>query len=63
MNPGIRVGIIGDFDPNLRSHTTTNEAQSHATSALSVTLDSFWLPTPSLDNEFSETTFAHQWQK
>jgi len=56
MNRPLRVGIVGDFDPSLRSHTATNEALAHASSALSVTLDSSWLPTQELDDEFSETT-------
>jgi CTP synthase (UTP-ammonia lyase) len=49
MNDRLRVGIIGDFDPHLRSHIATNEAISHAASALSVTVECAWLPTPSLD--------------
>ena len=55
MNRPLRVGIIGDFDPSLPSHTATNEALSHAARALSQTLDRSWLPTQSLDDEGSET--------
>ena len=36
MNEPLRVGIIGDFDPQLRYHLATNEALGHAASALSV---------------------------
>ena len=54
MNQLLKVGIIGDFDANRRSHTATNEALNHAATALSVTLDYAWLPTQSLDNEGSE---------
>jgi CTP synthase (UTP-ammonia lyase) len=50
MNAALRVGIIGDFDPQLRYHVATNEALRHAASALSVMVDYAWLPTPSLDN-------------
>lgn len=55
MDQSLRVGIIGDFDPNLPSHIATNEALGHAGRALSVTLDCSWLPTQQLDEESSET--------
>jgi CTP synthase (UTP-ammonia lyase) len=54
MNQALRIGIIGDFDPNRRYHTATTEALRHAANALSVTLDVVWLPTQKLENEFSE---------
>ena len=54
MNQPLKVGIIGDFDPNRRSHIATNEALSHTARALSVTVDCSWLPTQSLDDEGSE---------
>ena len=50
MNTPLRVGIIGDFDPQLRYHLATNEALCHAANALSVRVDTTWLPTPSLDH-------------
>lgn len=56
MHDLLRVGIIGDFDPHLRSHIATNEAIRHAASVLSVTMESAWLPTPSLDAEENEST-------
>jgi CTP synthase (UTP-ammonia lyase) len=54
MNQPVKVGIIGDFDPNRRSHIATNEALGHATTALSITVECSWLPTQSLDDEGSE---------
>jgi CTP synthase (UTP-ammonia lyase) len=49
MNERLKVGIIGDYDPQKYfSHMSTNEALSHAASALSVSVDSTWLPTRSL---------------
>jgi CTP synthase (UTP-ammonia lyase) len=54
MNQPVKVGIIGDFDPNRRSHIATNEALGHAATALSVTVECSWLPTQSLDDEGSE---------
>jgi hypothetical protein len=36
MNPYLRIGIIGDYDPKKYfSHIPTNEALGHAASALS----------------------------
>ena len=54
MDQSLRIGIIGDFDPNRPSHIATNEALNHAAKALSVTLDIVWLPTQPLEDEFSE---------
>lgn len=56
MHDPLRVGIIGDFDPYLRSHMATNEAIRHAASALAVTVECAWLPTQSLDEDSNETT-------
>ena len=56
MNTPLRVGIIGDFDPQLRYHLATNEALGHAASALSITVDCAWLPTESLDHAGCEAT-------
>jgi CTP synthase (UTP-ammonia lyase) len=54
MNRSLRVGIIGDLDPNYPSHTATNEALAHAAVALSVALDCAWLPTQSLSEPSGE---------
>ena len=56
MNQLLKVGIIGDFDPNNQTHIATNDALIHAARTLAATVDSTWLPTPSLDDEFSQTT-------
>jgi CTP synthase (UTP-ammonia lyase) len=46
MNQQLKVGIIGDYDPKtFFSHISTNEALSHASRALSVSIDYTWLPT------------------
>ena len=50
MNELLRVGIIGDFNPQLRYHLATNEALDHAASALAITVEYAWLPTESLDH-------------
>lgn len=51
----LRVGVIGDYDPDRLSHTATNNALDHAAHALSVTLDRVWLPTPSLGGDLEAT--------
>jgi len=43
-----RIGILGDFNAEFRSHHATNDALQHAAQNLQLTLDSAWLPTPSL---------------
>jgi CTP synthase (UTP-ammonia lyase) len=57
MNLQLKVGIIGDFDPeNRRSHILTNESLKHAGSALTLSVDFAWLPTLSPANQSRETT-------
>ena len=56
MNQPLKVGIIGDYDPNLLSHIPTNEALRHAAAALSVSVHSSWVPTRALANGFDGTT-------
>ena len=56
MNKPLKVGIIGDYNPRLLSHIPTNEALGHAAAALSLSVHSSWVPTPSLANGFDEST-------
>ena len=51
MHQAIKVGIIGDYDPDLRFHNATNEALKHAAKALSLAVDLNWLPTKSLEDQ------------
>jgi CTP synthase (UTP-ammonia lyase) len=44
----IKIGILGDFDPDKVSHPATNEAIDHAAGYLSAVASVNWLPTPSL---------------
>ena len=48
MAARVRIGMIGDFNPQYPSHTATNEAIGHAAGSLSVDVEVRWLPTPSL---------------
>jgi len=44
----VRIGILGDFNPEFRSHHATNDALQHAATKLDLRVESEWLPTPSL---------------
>ena len=48
MGGAVRIGVIGDFNPEYPSHTATDAAIAHAAASLSVAADVRWLPTPSL---------------
>jgi len=54
MNQTIRVGIIGDFNPNYPSHLATNASLIHAGKAMGVTVEPAWLPTDSFDAQVIE---------
>jgi CTP synthase (UTP-ammonia lyase) len=44
----VRIGIIGDFNTEFRSHHATNDALQHAAGKLKMKVESEWLPTLSL---------------
>src|SRR5260370_2839823 len=44
----VRIGILGDFNPEFRSHHATNASLQHAARELQLEVESVWLPTPSL---------------
>ena len=48
MSERVRIGILGDFTDEFRSHHATNDALQHAAAKLKITVESQWLPTPSL---------------
>ena len=55
MPEQIKIGIIGDYQPDSRTHLATNAAIQHAADALGVTADAQWLATPMLDTETAQT--------
>jgi CTP synthase (UTP-ammonia lyase) len=55
MFKALKVGIIGDYNPAARFHAATDTALQHAAAALSLEVEIVWLPTPSLENERTET--------
>jgi CTP synthase (UTP-ammonia lyase) len=48
VNDAVRIGILGDFNPEFRSHHATNDALQHAAAKLKLKLESQWIPTPSV---------------
>jgi CTP synthase (UTP-ammonia lyase) len=44
----VRIGILGDFNPEFRSHHATNDSLQHAARKLDMKVESAWIPTPSL---------------
>jgi CTP synthase (UTP-ammonia lyase) len=48
MRRPLRVGIIGDHEPERLSHIATVESLDHAAQALGVPLDVEWVPTAAL---------------
>jgi CTP synthase (UTP-ammonia lyase) len=44
----VRIGIIGDFNPEFRSHHATNDSLQHAAAKLGLKVESEWIPTPAL---------------
>lgn len=56
MSQAVRIGILGDFNPDFRSHHATPDSLQHAARKLNVQVDSEWIPTPSLTDANSEKT-------
>ena len=44
----VRIGIMGDFNPEFPAHSTIAPGLQHAGRALGVEVESQWLATPSL---------------
>ena len=64
MDPPILIGIIGDFDPSVRSHLATIEALKNAAKDMGVPLVVEWLPTLPLRDESGQKgleTFDALW--
>ena len=54
MSDAVRIGILGDFNTEFRSHAATNDALQHAAHKLKTKVESVWLPTTSLTNPDAE---------
>jgi CTP synthase (UTP-ammonia lyase) len=46
----VKIGIIGDFDPQRTYHVATNKALSHAAVSLNRKLTPAWIPTRELED-------------
>lgn len=58
MPDTIRVGILGDFNPEFHSHGATNEAIQHSATQLGIHAETQWLPTPTLLGPTGERAMA-----
>jgi CTP synthase (UTP-ammonia lyase) len=56
VSDAVRIGILGDFNADFRSHHATNDALQHAAHKLNTQVESEWLPTPSLTTAGAEKT-------
>ena len=54
MAKGIRIGVIGDFEPAYHSHFATNAAIYDAAAKQDVPVEIRWIPTPSLADSRAE---------
>ena len=52
----VRIGILGDFNPEFRSHHATPDSLQHAARKLDLKVESEWIPTPSLIGSNAEKT-------
>jgi CTP synthase (UTP-ammonia lyase) len=48
VSDAVRIGILGDFNPESRSHQAITDALQHAAARLEMKIESEWVPTPSL---------------
>jgi CTP synthase (UTP-ammonia lyase) len=48
VSNAVRIGILGDFNPEFRSHHATPDSLQHAAHKLDLKIESEWIPTPSL---------------
>jgi CTP synthase (UTP-ammonia lyase) len=48
VSDAVRIGILGDFNPEFRSHHATPDSLQHAAHKLDLKVESEWIPTPSL---------------
>jgi CTP synthase (UTP-ammonia lyase) len=47
----VKIGIIGDYDPQRVHHTATNDSLEHAAAVLNLELRPEWIPTPTLEDK------------
>jgi CTP synthase (UTP-ammonia lyase) len=58
MTKALRIGILGDFNPEFRSHHAINDSLQHASGKLKLKVESEWIPTLSLEKPSSDELLA-----
>jgi len=48
VSEAVRIGILGDFNPEFRSHHATNESLQHVAAKLNLPVESAWISTQSV---------------
>jgi CTP synthase (UTP-ammonia lyase) len=56
VSDAVRIGIMGDFNADFRSHPATTESLQHAARKLNMKVEAEWLPTKSLAADNAEKT-------
>jgi CTP synthase (UTP-ammonia lyase) len=54
VSDAVRIGILGDFNPEFRSHHATPDSLQHAARKLDLKVEAEWIPTPSLIDSKAE---------
>jgi len=54
VSNSVRIGILGDFNPEFASHHATTDSLQHAAHKLNLQIESEWIPTPSLTSANGE---------
>jgi len=54
VSNAVRIGILGDFNPDFRSHHATTDALQHAARKIGLILESEWIPTSTLTADGAE---------
>jgi CTP synthase (UTP-ammonia lyase) len=47
----VKIGIIGDFNPNFITHVAMEPAAKEAAERIGIDVDVKWIPTPALDSD------------
>src|SRR5215204_1470823 len=62
MEKRIQIGLVGDFSEKIYTHVALNEAVEHCSSKLHFKLETTWLPTESItDNFLADHRFEGFW--
>jgi CTP synthase (UTP-ammonia lyase) len=51
MSSVVRIALVGDFNPEYRSHHATNAALDHAAAHLNMAVEYVWIPTTRVEHD------------